>query len=457
VKSSYLGVAPDGTTAVPNLSGISISHATFTIGGAAADRNIISGNTSYGILIGAFTGGTIQNNHVGTDVTGTVAVPNNDGIRLQGGSGTTGVLIGGPGGGNLISGNLVNGILVEGANDVTIQSNLIGTDMTGTAAIGNGSAGLKGGGPGLVIGGTGAGDGNLVSGNAIGMDLSADGVTVQGNAVGVDVSGVAPLPNNGLGIKLGLPGTATSLIGIAAPGGPGANHIAYNLGGAIAVFGETHNTIRGNSIHDNGSLGIDLNFNGPTVNDPLDADTGPNTLQNFPIIQSVEQLGPQGSGSTRIVGKLSSVPSTTFELDFYSNPACSNFPREFLEGQTYLGSSELTTDGSGNASFDETLPVVTEAGARISATATDPAGNTSEFSQRIIFSINPPSGPAAGGTAFTISGTDFADPATVTVGGLPATNVTFTNDHTLAPPCPRSPPARPRTSWSRHRTARRAR
>jgi hypothetical protein len=198
------------------------------------------------------------------------------------------------------------------------------------------------------------------------------------------------------------------------------------------VFGVTHTTIRGNSIHDNGSLGIDLAGNlGPTPNDPLDADTGVNDLQNFPIIQSIEHLGPQGSGSTRIVGKLSSTPSTNFELDFYSNPACSNFPREFLEGETYLGSSQVTTDGAGNASIDVTLPVVTEAGARISATATDPAGNTSEFSQRINFSINPASGPAAGGTVTTISGTDFADPTTVTVGGTPATNVAFTDDHTL--------------------------
>ena len=262
------------------------------------------------------------------------------------------------------------------------------------------------------------------------MDLLAEGMTVQGNAVGVDDSGIAPLPNGGHGIKLGSPGTAPNIIGAAAPGGPGANHIAYNLGRGIYVGQGTHHTMRGNSIHDNG-LGIDLAGNGPTPNDPLDADTGINNLQNFPILQSIEHLGPQGSGSTQIHGKLNSVPSTTFDLDFYSNPACSNFPREFLEGQTYLGSSEVTTDGSGNASIDVTLPVVTEVGARISATATDPAGNTSEFSQRIIFSINPTSGSAAGGTAFTISGTDFADPTTITVGGTPAAGVTFTDDHTL--------------------------
>src|SRR4029077_13117002 len=101
VKSSYLGAGPDGATAVPNLSGISLSHVAFTIGGAPIDRNIVSGNTSNGIFIGAFTSGTIQNNYIGTDVTGTAAVPNDIGIRLLGGSGT-GVLVGGPGGANLI-------------------------------------------------------------------------------------------------------------------------------------------------------------------------------------------------------------------------------------------------------------------------------------------------------------------------------------------------------------------
>ena len=177
------------------------------------------------------------------------------------------MLIGGPGGANLISGNLVQGILVEAAIDVTIQSNLIGTDVNGTAALGNGGAGIKGGGPGLVIGGTGAGEGNLVSGNSIGMDLLAEGMTVQGNAVGVDDSGIAPLPNGGHGIKLGSPGTAPNIIGTAAPGGPGANHIAYNLGRGIFVAQGAHHTMRGNSIHDN-VLGIDLAGTGADAQRP---------------------------------------------------------------------------------------------------------------------------------------------------------------------------------------------
>jgi hypothetical protein len=430
VKSSYLGVGPDGATAVPNLSGISLSHVVFTIGGAPADRNIISGNTSYGIFIGSFTGGTIRNNYVGTDVTGTVSVPNDIGIRLLGGSGTTGVLIGGPGGENLVSGNLVTGIQVEDAIDVTIQSNLIGTDVNGTAPLGNGNTGIKGGGPGLVIGGTGTGEGNLVSGNLIGMDLFAEGITVQGNAVGVDDSGIAPLSNGGHGIKVGSPGTAPNIIGAAAPGGPGANHIAYNLGRGIYVAQGAHNTMRGNSIHDNVPLGISLGGSDkPLPDDPGDANGfSVNGGQNFPILETVAQEG----GNLHITGTLNSHASTTFDLDFYSNPACARFPYDYVQGEQWLGATQVSTDGLGIAAIDVTLNgVVVEAGARISSTATDPQGNTSEFSQRTVVNTNPRYGAAAGGQQVSADGMLFEDGAAVTVGGVAAMNVVVSGNTSL--------------------------
>ena len=122
-------------------------------------------------------------------------------------------------------------------------------------------------------------------------------------------------------------------------------------------------------------------------------------------------------------------------LDFYSNPVCSDFPREFVEGEVYLGSSPITTDPNGDFAIDETLPVETEAGARISVTATDPDGNTSEFSQRILFSIFPASGPDGRRNADQVHGTDFADPTTLTFGGAAAA-VTFVNDHQLSASSP---------------------
>jgi hypothetical protein len=132
-----------------------------------------------------------------------------------------------------------------------------------------------------------------------------------------------------------------------------------------------------------------------------------------------------------VSGLLTATPSTTFDLDFYSNAACSNFPRDYLQGETYLGSTQVTTDGSGNAPFTvSTLPSV-ESGAKISVTATDPSGNTSEFSQRLPFFINVHSAPAAGGTSEQISGTNFLPGAGVTIGGVAAGNVTVSSSTSI--------------------------
>jgi hypothetical protein len=328
-----------------------------------------------------------------------------------------------------------NAILLNTGGGNHIEGNFIGTDPTGTTARGNeDDAIVFGSSHDNFIGGPTPGARNVISASGrVAFFILSSGNVIQGNFIGTQKDGVSPLGNqSGLGAA-GLGGANNNTIGGTAAGE--ANVIAFNdiygwVGEASAGNG---NAIRGNSIHDNGALGLDLlGAGGPSANDPGDPDTGANNLQNFPIIQSVEHLGPTGAGSTRIVGKFNSVPATTFELDFYSNPACSNFPREFIEGEVYLGSSQVTTDGNGDAAIDVTLPVATEAGARIAATATDPAGNTSEFSQRIIFSITPVSGPDTGGTPITVTGTDFADPTTLTVAGVPATGVTFTNDHALS-------------------------
>ena len=190
--------------------------------------------------------------------------------------------------------------------------------------------------------------------------------------------------------------------------------------------------MRGNSIHDNAKLGIDLGSDGVTANDLCDPDSGANNLQNFPVISSVVY----GASSTTVTGLLNSTANTTFDLDFYSNPACSNFPREFLQGETYLGSAQVTTDGSCNGPFTVTTLPAVPSGSRISVTATDPSGNTSEFSQRLPFSINTTSGSPSGGTPLTISGTNFLTGATVTIGGVAATGVGVTNYTTITATTP---------------------
>ena len=159
---------------------------------------------------------------------------------------------------------------------------------------------------------------------------------------------------------------------------------------------------------------------GVTANDPGDADTGANNLQNFPIITSA------ALGSTIVGGTLNSAPSTQFTLDFYANSAPCNAS---TEGQRYLGSGAVTTDAVGNGSFNLTLPVNSSLGESITATATDPAGNTSELSgcQVVVGSAN-----LSVTTSRTPTEPLIASPVTYTVtvlnnGPLAATGVTLTD------------------------------
>ena len=160
---------------------------------------------------------------------------------------------------------------------------------------------------------------------------------------------------------------------------PGAgNVIAFN--DVLGVLGEasagTGNSVLGNSIFSNGDLGIDWLPLGPTLNDVGDADTGMNNLQNFPVLEAVSNSG----GMTTITGRLNSVPGTMYRLEFFANDAID--PSGYGEGQIFLGFKNVTTNGSGNISFNASFPQI-GAGQRVTATATDPSGNTSEFSGAI--------------------------------------------------------------------------
>ena len=410
-------------------------------GGATLDVGIsvtgpgANGSVVQGLAIGGFiqgilvTGGAencvVRGNFLGTDATGLIARPNNSGVEI----GSNNELVGGtsPADRNLVSGNTAgtfSGALVLNgvATNSTAQGNLVGTDATGLHALPN-AGGMAVYGIGNTIGGTAAGAANVISGNGLyGIWIQGDPV-VQGNLVGIAADGISPLGNATEGINIHESNDST--IGGIGPGE--GNEVAYN--GTFGVdVGGIRNAVRGNSIHDNGLLGINLytGVNLPKANDAGDVDGGSNNLQNFPILQAVTT-----GATTHVVGKLDSTPSTTFDVDFYANPACSNFPREFVEGRTWLGTAPVTTDATGHAAIDVTLPVETEAGARLTATATDPSGNTSEFSQRIVFVMTSfVSGPATGGTPISLIGTDFADPAGMMIGAV-SVPVTFVDDHTL--------------------------
>ena len=152
------------------------------------------------------------------------------------------------------------------------------------------------------------------------------------------------------------------------------NKIAFNGGPGLTISTGTGNSIRGNSIFSNNGLGIDLGLNGVTANDSDDGDTGPNHLQNFPVVTGVTST----SNSTTIQGSLKSIPNTTFEIDFYSNASVDASGNG--EGAQFFGTASVNTNGNGDANINVTFPIGLAAGRVITATATDPNGNTSEFS-----------------------------------------------------------------------------
>ncbi len=428
---SRIGTDPSGTVALGNAGiGVYITNGSpaNVIGGPnPGDRNIFSNHASASALYFGFSSsGTVRGNYFGVDATGTVAMPNFIGVNCSNGSG---LVVGGSaaGQGNLISGSTDKGIYLQGCNNAVVQGNLIGTDVNGTLPIPN-KVGVEALANNVKIGGTFAGEGNLISGNlSQAIRLGGTGTVVQGNWIGTDDSGTAPL-GNGTGIDIAFGGG--TLVGPNTPGGPGANLIAYNTFGVVSP-GAT-NTVRGNSIHDNKFLGLDIGGASITANDPGDAD---NNQPNFPNVTSAVV---EGAG-VRVIGILESNASSTFDLDFYSNPACTRFPQDLLEGEQWLGTTPVTTDGSGHAAFNVLFsPVTVPPGFRVTATSTASDGSTSEFSQRIVLTSSGLTGNTSG-SPILIQGMQFEPGATVAVGGVAATNVQWQADFLIQAQAPALP------------------
>lgn len=366
VRGNYIGLEPDGGTARGNAAsgigaGIHIDTGSTgnTIGGTVlSDRNVISGNNAAGVEVTNASGNVIQGNFIGTDYTGTVAAGNSVGILLGepvlGAPASANNSLGGgmAGAGNLISGNQFEGIIFFGGSNNTIQGNLIGTDVTGSAALGNGGEGVwLYSSSGNVIGGAEPGARNVIAASEWnGLVLwDSNSNTVLGNYVGTDHTGMLPMGNGANGIQiLGIEGTGGGTENVVGGIGAGeGNVVAFNgyaevqpfgYAGVLIQEGAVANPVRGNSIHGNGNLGIDNWVGG-----------------------NLELAPPSITGIAPLTG--TSLPGCV--IDIYSDGED--------EGRVYYGST--TADGAGNWSYAE--PV---GGPNATATCTDPAGNTSEFS-----------------------------------------------------------------------------
>ena len=350
---AVLRIELDGESAGTNVTGLTLTGGSSTVRGLAINRFQRDGGAGTPAGIGIDVRGslnTVAGCFIGTDVSGTLDQGNGgSGISLGSGGGHT---VGGttpevpevikPEAVNLISGNAGDGITVTSTSNL-IQGNLIGTSRNATDALGNGGSGISFSGAGF---------------NTVGIDTDIDASTV------------------------------------AAEG----NTIAFNTGDGVRVTSGIANSIRGNSIFSNGTtandLGIDLGTDGLTPNDDQDPDTGPNDLQNFPVITLARV-----TGSTRtITVTLNSTVGETYTIDFYQSASCDTSGNG--EGQTYLGSMEVTTDGTTDDGSFTFHPSVLTIGQVVTATATS-AGtffDTSEFSACTVVENG---APGAGDIQFT--------------------------------------------------------
>ncbi len=385
VQGNYLGTDRSGKTALGNgADGISIVDASGNqVGGAAPGAgNLISGNALNGLGIygTAASNNLVQGNFIGVDVAGTIRLGNGfAGVGITNGPNN---VVGGilPGAGNLISGNGDSGLaLWSGASATLIQGNFVGTDLLGAAALGNAQGGIYlYGVSNCLIGGTQLAAGNVISGNSkVGISIGDPGATgnrILGNSIGVMADGLSALGNQWHNVEI-LNAASFNVIGGRQRGA--ANRIAFaqtaGYDGIRMRNGCVGNRIQGNSIFSNSGLGIDLGIDGVTPNDPGDPDEGANRLQNHPILASAS-----GRYRTTVMGSLDSLPNTPMELDFYESPEAD--PTGYGEGQTWIGSWPLATDSAGHAAFSAILTNAAPVTGYISATATDPEGNTSEFS-----------------------------------------------------------------------------
>lgn len=403
VQGNFIGTDATGMNALPNIvAGVTIDTGSSSnlIGGAATGaRNVISGNNSYfdyGVIVAnpGTTGNLVQGNYIGLGSNGVTAVSNYFGMVCS--AGATNNTFGGTvaGARNVISGNFSYGMLVKdpGTSGNVVEGNFVGLDASGTTAVPNYFGIIcYNGATNNLIGGASAGAANYVSGNYYGVcitDPGTSGNVVEGNYIGTDRTGT-----NGVGnyddVALQNSATGNFIGGVSAGAG---NVIAFAGWTGVILYnpGTTNNSIRGNSIFNNPYLGLHLVgasdfYPYVTTNDVGDADTGPNNLQNFPVITNAFGY----AAGTIVLGKLNSATNRSFLIDVYRSASADSYNGGYGQGQYYIGTVSVTTDGNGNALFALTNNAGNYAGEYITATATSAGGDTSEFDLAVLCTNKP--------------------------------------------------------------------
>ena len=489
VTGNFVGTDPTGEVAAHNGNGVEIQNSNNTIGGLlVGDRNVISGNGSGGegdgilmLQVANVTGTLVVNNFIGTDATGTKAVPNAlEGVEDHGTNNTYGGTTAGLG--NVISGNGEGGLRAFGS--ITVEGNQLGTDPTGSVGLGNGALGIgvdDSGFPNVVImstitnnvvsgnrsggidvsstdpdstftisnnkvGTNAAGtaalpnnvsglsidfvkqatvDDNLISGNTgpginfDGLDATVGNSVFQGNKIGTDITGLLPLGNTFAGVKI----TSVSGIVFGGPGAGQANVVAFNGENGVDVLAGNGSSkqvqITQNSIFGNTGRGIFLDSNGSSNNSAV-----------APVIT----FTPTGGGNGTLAGTITptTTPQNPYTVEIFSNPTTPAAGHE--QGKTFVEAVPVTVT-SGVGSFSVSVPA-----GIYTATSTDSVGNTSQFSlpagaaalDDTVTTLTSSSNPSAVGQfvvfAAVVTAPGFA--------GNPTGTVTFNVDGTAQTPVP---------------------
>lgn len=395
VAGNYVGLRAGGA-AFPNGTGLRVAAPGVRIGGTApGDGNVISGNAGEGLRLDGppYYGSAtqrVEGNLIGTDPTGTAALPNDVGLHVTAEYATIGGSVAAAR--NVISGNTTCGLWQDHApnsGSAHVVGNYIGTDSAGTRAVPNGVGAYVTGWDDVLGSWQGGEAPNVISGNlSHGVVFEGPGAALLGNIVGADAAGVSPLPNGGHGVLV-KGGRAT--IGYYFGGSQLGNLIAFNAGAGVAselLAGMPVAVVGGNTIHSNGGPAIDLGADGPTANDAQDADLAAG-YPNFPVLTSAAREATAGGAvGLRVRGTLRTTPGTTGWINLYTSPA----PDRFGRGQAVrvLGQDSVAVDAAGNASFDLLLPADVPAGWVVGATANLGEGpwswpsSTSEVSPAVV-------------------------------------------------------------------------
>jgi hypothetical protein len=380
VQGNVIGLDAGGTFPVPNAAGgIDVVNATGThIGTWPSTGNVIAGNQGPGVSIGGVgpgPGTTVDSNLIGVNSSGGESVPNTGpGVFVLDSESTRigqRVAADHQGDPNVISGNQGGGVVVQNSDSTNVFGNLIGVGANGALPVPNiGHGILIMGGADTHVGGGLVGQGNVISSNTgDGVRIRGDDasgtpavrVAVQGNWIGTNRASEVSDGNGGNGISV-LPQADGTRIGNVV-GLEGPNVIAHNSGDGVRVAVSTGVRIRGDSIFENGQLGIELL-------------QGANQFPFPPVLTNVKLA----NGQLIVKGTLAGAPSQGFAIEVFGSPACD--PSGSGEGQSFFIAQKVTTNSSGTATFTIKVPFNQSAAPVVTATATNTkTGDTSQFSQ----------------------------------------------------------------------------